>query len=207
MKGNRRYGCLLRAGGGFVEDNVFEDTTGAGVVLTNEPDWPEGPVPWGITIRNNRFLRGGTCQGYADSPHGAALAVRAARLGFGLAEGDGIHDVAIEKNEFVDRAGAAIYVGGARDVTIRDNRVSASLNAELRRKGGAILIDRSRAVKLANNEVTDPRPGIAAAVEILPGATQGESGVRIEDLKADLAPGARPVMDLRGPRPSGKDRK
>jgi hypothetical protein len=81
------------------------------------------------------------------------------------------------------------------------------LNAELRRKGGAILIDRSRAVKLANNEVTDPRPGIAAAVEILPGATQGESGVRIEDLKADLAPGARPVMDLRGPRPSGKDRK
>ena len=58
MNGNRRYGCLLRAGGGVVEDNVFEDTTGAGVVLTNEPDWPEGPVPWGIRIRRNRFLRG-----------------------------------------------------------------------------------------------------------------------------------------------------
>ena len=58
MNGNRRYGCLLRAGGGVVEDNTFEDTTGAGVVLTNEPDWPEGPVPWGIRIRRNRFLRG-----------------------------------------------------------------------------------------------------------------------------------------------------
>jgi len=45
MNGNRRNGCLLRAGNGLVEDNIFADTTGAGVVLTNEPDWPEGPVP------------------------------------------------------------------------------------------------------------------------------------------------------------------
>jgi hypothetical protein len=207
MNGNRRYGCLLRAGGGVVEDNVFEDTTGAGVVLTNEPDWPEGPVPWGITIRGNRFLRGGTCQGYADSPHGAALAVRAARLGFGLAEGNGIRDVVIEKNEFVDRAGAAIYVGGAGHVTVRDNRLTASAGAELRRKGGAILVERSAAVNLANIEVIDPRPGITAAVEILPGTAPGESGVRIENLKTDLAPGARPAMDRRDSRPFGKDRK
>jgi hypothetical protein len=30
MNGNRRYGCLLRAGGGLVEDNTFEDTTERG---------------------------------------------------------------------------------------------------------------------------------------------------------------------------------
>ena len=94
MRGNRRYGCLLRAGGGVVENNTFEDTTGAGVVLTNEPDWPEGPVPWGITIRGNRFLCGGTCLGYADSPHGAALWVRLTRLGHGLAEAESIRAVA-----------------------------------------------------------------------------------------------------------------
>jgi len=206
MNGNRRYGCLLRAGGGVVEDNVFKDTTGAGVVLTNEPDWPEGPVPWGITIRGNRFLRGGACLGYADSPHGAALAVRAARLGFGLAEGDGIRDVVIEKNEFVNRSGAAIYVGGARDVTVRDNRLTAASVAELRRKGGAILIERSAAVNLANNEVTDPRPGITAAVEILPGLAPGEGGVQIRNLKTTLAPGAKPVLDRREASRSGRDR-
>lgn len=197
MNGNRRYGCLLRAGGGVVEDNVFEDTTGAGVVLTNEPDWPEGPVPWNITIRGNRFLRGGACLGYADSPHGAALAVRAARLGFGLAEADVIRDVVIEKNQFVDRAGAAVYVGGARDVTVQDNRLTASAAAELRRKGGAILIERSAAVNLANNQITDPRPGIIAAVEILPGVAPGENGVKISNLKTSLAPGAKPVLDHR----------
>jgi hypothetical protein len=206
ISGNRRYGCLLRAGGGVVEDNVFEDTTGAGVVLTNEPDWPEGPVPWGITIRGNRFLRGGTCLGYADSPHGAALAVRAARLGHGLAEAQVIRDVVIEKNQFVDRAGAAIYAGGARDVTIQDNRLTGSSAAELRRKGGAILIERSAAVNLANNEVTDPRPGITAAVEILPGVPPGESGVQVSNLKTTLAPGAKPVLDHREARRSGRDR-
>jgi Right handed beta helix region len=169
MNGNRRYGCLLRAGGGVVEDNVFEDTTGAGVVLTNEPDWPEGPVPWGITIRGNLFLRGGTCLGYADSPHGAALAVRAARLGFGLAEANVIRDIVIERNEFRDRGGAAVYVGGAASVAFRDD------------------------------EASDARPGIIVAVEILPGRAAGEGEVRIDNLKSNLAPGASPVVRRANP--------
>jgi len=197
MNGNRRYGCLLRAGGGLVEGNTFEDTTGAGVVLTNEPDWPEGPVPWGITIRRNRFLRGGTCLGYADSPHGAALAVRAVRLGHGLAEVGAIRDVIIENNEFQDRGGAAVFVGGARGVAIRQNTVKAAVGAELRRKGAAILIERSFSVVLANNTISDPRAGTTAAVEIGSDVAPGEAGVRISGLNASLAPEAKPVLDWR----------
>ena len=114
------------AGGGVVEDNIFEDTTGAGVVLTNEPDWPEGPVPWGITIRRNRFLRGGTCLGYADSPHGAALSVRTTRLGHGLADAEAIRDVVIENNEFqrhhVGRISASSAHPGCDDATTYTSR-------------------------------------------------------------------------------------
>ncbi len=197
MNGNRRYGCLVRAGGGVVEDNTFEDTTGAGVVLTNEPDWPEGPVPWGITIRRNRFLRGGTCLGYADSPHGAALAVRATRLGHGLADAEAIRDVIIENNEFQDRGGAAVFVGGAKKVTIRANRIKAAIGAELRRKGAAILIERSSGVALLDNAVSDPRAGTTAAVEIGPDVAPGDPGVRISGLDASLASEAKPVLDRR----------
>ena len=174
MRGNRRYGCLLRAGGGVVENNTFEDTTGAGVVLTNEPDWPEGPVPWGITIRGNRFLRGGTCLGYADSPHGAALSVRPTRLGHGLAEAESIRDVIIENNDFEDRAGTALFIGGASNVGVSNNRIQAAPNAELRRKGPAILIDRSSRVTLSDNTVSDLRPGTTAAVEIGPTVAPAE---------------------------------
>jgi hypothetical protein len=197
MNGHRRYGCLLRAGGGVVEDNTFEDTTGAGLVLTNEPDWPEGPVPWGVTIRRNRFIRGGACLGYADSPHGAALVVRAVRLGHGLAEAEAIGDVVIEQNQVQDRAGTAVFVGGASRVTLRNNRISAAPVAELRRKGPAILIDRSSGVTLLDNAVRDSRPGTTAAVEVGPSVAAGEAGVRVTGLKHALAPEATPVVDRR----------
>jgi hypothetical protein len=197
VNGNRRYGCLLRAGGGVVEDNTFEDTTGAGVVLTNEPDWPEGPVPWGIAIRRNRFIRGGTCLGYADSPQGAALAVRATRLGHGLAEVESIRDVTIESNEFHDRAGTALFVGGASRVTVRTNRFSATADAELRRTGPVILIERSSGVALIENTVSDLRRGTTAAVEIGASVTSGDSGVRVSGPNASLAAEATQIIDRR----------
>ena len=199
MNGHRRYGCLLRAGGGVVEDNTFADTTGAGVVLTNEPDWPEGPVPWDITMRRNQFVRGGTCLGYADSPHGAALLVRATRLGHGLAEAEAIRNVIIEDNTFVDRAGTAVFVGGASKVTFHRNHITAEPDAELRRRGPAILIERSSGVAVADDSVSDLRPGTTAAIELGRGVPPGAAGVNIADLKATLAPGAKPVLGLKEP--------
>jgi len=198
MRGNRRYGCLLRAGGGVVENNVFEDTTGAGVVLTNEPNWPEGPMPWGIVIRDNRFLRGGTCRGYADSPRGAALVVRATRLGHGPGEFESIRDVLVERNEFVDCLGAAVLLSGTRDVALRDNRISADAEAELRRSAAAIVVERSSAVAIFGQEITDTRPGRTAAVSIQANVAPGEDGIRIENLQATLAPGTETVLDRRG---------
>ncbi len=197
MNGNRRYGCLLRAGSGVVEDNTFEDTTGAGVVLTNEPDWPEGPVPWDIVIRRNRFLRGGTCLGYADSPNGAALAVQATRLGHQPAESEPIRKVLIEGNRFEDRAGTAVWVSGGRDITLRNNRIQAETGTALRRKGPAIRIENSSVVTLQQNKVLDQRPDTTAAVEIGSGVASGELGVRVSGLDVRLNPEARPVVDRR----------
>jgi hypothetical protein len=197
MRGNRRYGCLLRAGGGIVEDNTFEDTTGAGVVLTNEPDWPEGPVPWGITVRNNQFLRGGTCLGYADSPHGAALSVRGTRLGHGLAKGEAIRDIVIENNVIQDRGGTALFIGGARGVTIQGNRVRADAATEMRRSGPAILLEQSSHVVFRDNSVVDPRPRVTAGIEIGGTVVSGDEGVQITELETQLAPQTEPIVDRR----------
>ncbi|MCC7376834.1 MAG: right-handed parallel beta-helix repeat-containing protein [Verrucomicrobiales bacterium] len=199
MVGHRRYGCLIRAGAGIIEGNVFEDTTGAGVMVTNEPDWPEGPVPWGITVRSNQFVRGGTCVGYADAPHGAALTVRAMRLGHADAAGEEIPGMMIEANEFQDRGGAAIFLGGTRGATVRGNHVMSKPDADLRRKGPAILLERSSGAVLSGNEVVDPREGTTAAIQIGEGVPTGTGGARVEGTTVRLGTRAVPVLDRRNP--------
>ena len=195
--GHRRYSCLLRAGNGVVEDNLFVDTMGAGVVITNEPDWPEGPVPWNVTIRRNGFVRGGTSAGYADRPHGAALSIRATRLGHATAEFESIQGITVEGNVFVDRPGTAIFIGGASDVALRGNRIQGAPEVELRRRGAAIVVERSSSVTIADTEVIDAREGMTASIEILRTVGPGEGGVRIDNLNSNLSPGTPAVHDHR----------
>lgn len=197
MRGNRRYGCMLRSGEGLVEGNLFEDCTGAGVAILNEPDWPEGPVPWAITVRGNRFVRGGTCLGYADTPQGAALSVRAVRLGFSLAEGRPVSGVLLEDNEFVDCLGVALFAGATEGLIVRGNRFHAGAEAPLLRETGVIVLGDSIGARLVGNTVEDPRAGITAAVTILPDVAPGAEGVAVTDLRAQLRDGAPAVDDRR----------
>ena len=196
MRGNRRYGCLLRAGDGLVEGNTFEDTTGAGVMVTNEPDWPEGPVPWNITVRGNRFVRGGACLGYADSPGGGALQARASALGFRLAEGMPLRGLIVERNTFEDIPGAAIYLGAVRDATLRGNRIVARAGAQRLREGGVVVLERTAEVRVSGGRIEDPRPGTTAAFEVRPDVAPGPEGLRVERTSVRLRPGA-PLMDDR----------
>ncbi len=197
MNGNRRYGVLVRAGDGLIEGNRFLDTTGAGVVLTNEPDWPEGPAPWSVVIRGNTFVRGGTCLGYADWPMNAALAIRAVKLGHAVAEAEAIRDVRVEGNTFLDRAGCVIFVGGVRGAVIARNRVTASPNTTLRRSGAVIEVTRSSGVRIVDNSVEDKRQGTTAVVEIHADSAPGEAGVSVARLRAALSDGKQAVVDRR----------
>ena len=123
--------------------------------------------------------------------------MRPTRLGHGLAEAEAIRDVIIENNEFEDRAGTALFIGGASNVSVSNNRIHAAPDAELRRKGPAILIERSSGVTLADNAICDPRPGTTAAVEISPTVAPAEGGVRISGLDPKLHAQAQVVDDRR----------
>jgi hypothetical protein len=135
--------------------------------------------------------------GYADSPHGAALSVRPVRLGHGLVEAEAVHEVTIENNEFRDRAGTALFLGGASGVAVSGNRITAAAGAELRRPGPAILIEGSSRVRLMDNSIADPRPGTTAAVEIGAGVAPGELGVSISALDVQLDSKSPAVRDRR----------
>ncbi|NLH98543.1 MAG: hypothetical protein GX446_03520 [Chthonomonadales bacterium] len=195
MNGNRRYGCLIRAGDGLIEGNVFTDTTGAGVTLINEPDWPEGPIPWSVTVRNNRFVRGGACLGYADGGHGALYA-RAARLGHGLADEPALRNITIEGNSFEDCLGPAVYVSAAVGLTLRNNRF-VGLDAPLARTSPVMIVERSRNVRVERNKVQDRRQGVIAGLVIMPDVPAGEDGVVIRGNRMELPEGVPALMDRR----------
>jgi hypothetical protein len=66
-----------------------------------------------------------------------------------------------------------------------------------------MLIERGSGVALTDNTVSDPRPGTTAAIEVGRGVPPGSTGVSIVNLKATLAPGAKPVLGIEDPGPSG----
>lgn len=183
----RGRGILLRAGDGLIEDNHFTEPSSNDIVLANEPDWPEGPIPWNIMIRGNTFQGGGD---------DALIRIRAFRLKHQLAQGRSLRNITIENNRFVNPPGMVIYVGAAREVMIRNNQITLAAGASVRRSGPAVELENCQGVTIENLTVSDATRKIQTAVRIDSTVEKGEAGVKIKNLKADLG-GRPPVADAR----------
>jgi parallel beta-helix repeat protein len=191
---HRRHGVLARAGNGLIEGNTFEESGGFGVTITNEPEWPEGPVATDITVRGNRFIGGGHPGGYGDSPKGAALTVRAKGLGE-RAEGRLIRRITIEDNTFVDPPGGAIYIGSAEGVTIRNNTAS-STGTRTGANSAVILLDNVAGAVVEGLSVTGAKQW-TAAVRVTESVAPGAEGASIKDSKIEPAGAIETVRDER----------
>ncbi|MBC8872638.1 MAG: right-handed parallel beta-helix repeat-containing protein [Planctomycetes bacterium] len=197
MAAHRRHGMLLRAGHGLVEGNHIHGVAGLGIVVTNEPDWPEGPYADDITIRNNTIEGVGYAKGYGSSRHGAAIQIKGTKLRHGLAEGRVQRNILIENNRIVDPPGAGVFIGAAQSVQLNGNRVETSPATSPHRRTSAILLMNSSAVTVDGLTVTDPQGLFTAAVEIDPSVAAGEGGVAISDVKATSNGDAPHILDRR----------
>lgn len=114
---HRGMGLRLRAGGGVVEGNRIRGVSNRAVLVSNDPDWPEGPFGAGTVIRDNVIED----VGYASER--GAIEVTALRLGRTTAIGYPQRGIVIERNSITDWRGPALSVSAARDVVLRDNRL------------------------------------------------------------------------------------
>ncbi|AHF92261.1 alpha-1,2-mannosidase [Opitutaceae bacterium TAV5] len=185
----RGRAVLLRAGDGIVENNTFVAPSANSIVMANEPDWPEGPMPWQITIRRNTFQGGG------DIP----VNIISYRLGHQPAEGRSLRGVTIENNRFFNPAGTAIRLQSTGDIAIRDNRIELQPGSPRpRRTDPLVSVNNSENVVIENLTVDDPDRKSDAAVHIDALTAKGEAGVRIDNLRASPASaGHPPVSDMR----------
>ena len=197
IRDNRRHGILVRAGGGLIQRNIIENVGGHPIVLSNEPDWPEGPIPFDIIIQDNVLRGGGYTGGYGNINYGASIQIRGLKLGNTLAEGCGIHDIKIIDNYVENAPGTAVYVGSAHDVSIERLSVLGKSGPFPTYKKAVISLENVYGIKIGDINIKEARCGVLAGLEIKPTVRNGESEVEVRNFDASLPEGCPVILDNR----------
>ena len=197
MRYHRRHGMLLRAGAGLVENNVIEGVAGHGIVVTNEPDWPEGPFARDITIRNNTIRGVGYARGYGGDDRGGAIQIRGTRLGHELATGRAQREIRLINNTIINTPGTAIAIGAAQDVYLAGNTISAETTAPIYRATAAIVLDNVDRTVITDCTITDRRERTTAGVLIRNTVATGPGAVVVKNLRTELGKNAVSTEDQR----------
>ncbi|OHB60215.1 MAG: hypothetical protein A2Y12_10330 [Planctomycetes bacterium GWF2_42_9] len=197
MIGQRRHGIMVRGGKGIIENNFISGVRGLGIVLANDPCWPEGPIPRDIVIRKNTLIRVGDTLGYGHRSDSGAIQVLNTCTNYDVGKGRDIRNIVIEGNKIVDPVTTAIFVGGAKNIKILNNEIKASEGAPLYETSGAVRLANCEGVKIDGLKVVDPRPNCIAAVEILADMAADVNGIAITRLQTKLHDGAVRVLDNR----------
>ncbi len=181
LGGFRGRGVLARAHHGLIENNLIRQTSGQGISICNEPDWPEGPIPADITIRNNTLV--GVVRDASQHRIGA-IEVSACKLGGQTADKPGCHNVVIENNRIVDSPGTAIVLQGVSEAVVRGNMVQLTANDRPVKEYCGIRLKNCQSVKVEDFMMLDQWSRISSAV-LLEGTAKEQ--VSIENIHADLA--------------------
>jgi polygalacturonase len=166
--GNRARGFLVQTRDAVIENNTFRHSQASGINVTTDFDhWTESIGTRKIVIRGNTFedLNKGA------EWHAGVISIFADVKGRG-GGAPGVHrDILIEKNTIRDTDGAAVYVGSADGVVIRDNVIEkCCLDPGKPARAAAIYLENSRNVTITGNRLAGDRsPQMKEPVTIGPG--------------------------------------
>jgi hypothetical protein len=143
MHDGRRYGMLIKASYGLIENNVFEGLSRNGMVFENNIGWPEGFWSQNILIQSNRVSECG--YGNADP----CVSIASKKLN-GTAEV--VMTLPIQKNIFILNnvfnavTGPALELSGVSNLTAEGNTFTSGSES-----GALITVQYSEDIVLTNN--------------------------------------------------------
>lgn len=140
----RGIGVRLKASEGVIEDCRFENLSGCGLWIANDPGWSEGPLgSRDVMVTGNTFRGTPADVSLRSWPHSAAtVMVELFDSSDGPAVGRAHSRIVLRDNDIEQRASAAVFVGGATDVSVDATRVD--------RAGDAWLVTRDSDVTTAS---------------------------------------------------------
>jgi len=182
-KRHRGVSVRIRAHGSTVEGNLFTGSGSASIDLTNDPAWPEGPVPARALVSGNHIEGPNAVTGRAAIDIGSRVLAKA-EDGAVLAQ-----QIRVERNLVQDWKGTAVRIANAQDVVLRDNRMQASetdqtATAALRIEGANRIAVEGLAVSGSVPVAVDVGPDVERDAQLslksmqLPPGTVGVQGGR-----------------------------
>jgi len=178
FRNHRRHGMMIKSPEGLIEGNVIEGLGGLGIVIGNDPHWPEGVSPWNVTVRNNTIQDCGRSMWYGTSPHGAAIQVLGLSLE-GLARERLAREIVLENNICINPPGAALFIGSAHHVRVHGLKVYYQEDVPPPRSTAAVIVENAEGVDLLDIKVQSARPEISEALRL----ADDVKSVRKEDIR------------------------
>ena len=150
VNANRARGFLIQTRDAIIEGNTITNNQSAAINITTDlHPWLESIGTRKIIVRNNIFRN---CNNAARWHPGVISIFADLERGKGRGAA-GVHrDILIEGNTIADTRGAAVYVGSADGVVVRNNRFERCGTRPRRPEGrSAVFIHNSRNVEVTGN--------------------------------------------------------
>ena len=189
---HRGHAMRLHTGRGIVEGNRIRHTSRDGILVSNDPDWPEGPHT------RNLILRGNTLESTGGD---AAIDVEGRKSGARLADRATQRNIRIEGNKISNWRGSAIAVGAAHHISIRNNLLILDARAGHSVAEQGILLERAHDVEIDGVVLRSSEPEtLTAAIVLTSTVAGGQRRPRIRDVRAPT--GLDVVQDRRDDQPT-----
>lgn len=134
---SRRYGMLIQATHGRIENNEFNGLSSSGIVLQNSASWPEGFVPYNVLISGNLINGCGFDNTYLQEDL-SPIAIRTmtylemTSAGYVPPEWKGVRNIEVSNNTVRTESASGISVWDADGITFQNNRIESTGETPIR---------------------------------------------------------------------------
>ena len=197
LGGLRGRGIVIRGGNGIIENNLIKDTSGQGLVIANEPMWPEGPMPYNVTIRNNVLWNVGRDEMY-NKGSSAILIAGHREHNWQPAQDRGVQKILVEDNLIINPPNTAFLIMSAQDVVLRNNMVHIVDGHDGLDSYMGVVLQNCEDVEIEQLLMADAKKRFAAGIVIDPLDGDEPKNIHFNHITADLTEKGKLVLQKNG---------
>lgn len=131
FRNSRRYGVLIQATHGKIENNEFYGLSSSGIVLQNNASWPEGFVPYQVAISGNLIRDCGFEYTYVNDALSPIMIrtntyIEPTAAGYVPPTWKGVCDIVVDNNIIRTASESGVKVCDATDIRFENNQIECA---------------------------------------------------------------------------------